>query len=71
MDDLIKLVAEKTGISTEQATIAVETVAGFIKTKLPAGMQGTVDSMLKGGGAGDSGDMLGGIKDKMGGMFGH
>lgn len=71
MEDLIKLVAEKTGISTEQATMAVETVAGFIKTKLPEGMQGTIDSMLKGGIAGDSGDLLGGLKDKMGGMFGH
>lgn len=71
MEDLIKLVAEKTGITTSQATMAVETVAGYIKTKLPAGMQGTVDSMLKGGSAGDSGDMLGGLKDKMGGMFGH
>ena len=32
-------------------------------------MQGTVDSMLKGGDAGDSGDLLGGLKDKMGGLF--
>lgn len=69
MEDLIKLVADKTGISTAQATMAVETVTGYLKTKLPAGMQGTVDSMLKGGGAGDSGDMLGGLKDKMGGLF--
>ena len=53
MEDLIKLVAEKTGISTAQATMAVETVAGFIKTKLP----------------GDAGDLLGGLKDKMGGLF--
>ena len=70
MEDLIKLVADKTGISTAQATMAVETVAGFIKTKLPAGMQGTVDSMLQGGGTGDAGDLLGGLKDKMGGLFG-
>ncbi len=69
MEDLIKLVADKTGISTAQATMAVETVTGYLKTKLPAGMQGTVDSMLKGGGAGDSDDMLGGLKDKMGGLF--
>ena len=66
MEDLIKLVADKTGITTAQATMAVETVAGFIKTKLPAGMQGTVDSMLKGGSDGTSGDLLGGLKDKMG-----
>jgi nucleoid DNA-binding protein len=35
MDDLIKLVAEKTGISPEQAKTAVETVMGFVKEKLP------------------------------------
>lgn len=69
MEDLIKLVAEKTGISTAQATMAVETVAGFIKTKLPVGLQSTVDSMLQGSGSGESGDLLGGLKDKMGGLF--
>mgnify|MGYP003423862597 FL=1 len=69
MEDLIKLVAEKTGISTAQATMAVETVAGFIKTKLPVGLQSTIDSMLQGSGSGDAGDLLGGLKDKMGGLF--
>lgn len=69
MEDLIKLVAEKTGISTAQATMAVETVAGFIKTKLPVGLQSTVDSMLQGSGSGESGALLGGLKDKMGGLF--
>ena len=32
-------------------------------------MQGTVDSILKGGSVGDFEDMLGGLKDKMGGLF--
>ncbi len=69
MEDLIKLIEENTGITNEQATVAVETVTAFLKTKLPAGMQGTVDSMFKGGSDGNSGDLLGGLKDKMGGMF--
>ncbi len=68
MEQLIKLVTEKTGISQEQAKTAVDTVIGFIKDKLPAGMQGQVDSLLSGNSS--LGDMAGGMKDKLGGMFG-
>jgi uncharacterized protein (DUF2267 family) len=50
MDELIKLVAAKTGISQEQAKVAVETVIKFLKEKLPAPIAGQLDSLLKGGG---------------------
>ena len=72
MDELIKQVTEKTGISEAQARTAVETVVGFLKDKLPAPVAGQVDGVLGGaagavgGLAGQAGDMLGGI----GGMFG-
>ena len=33
-------------------------------------MQSTVDSIFNGRSVGDSGDLLGGLKDKMGAMFG-
>ena len=66
MEQLVKLVAEKTGISTEQATTAVNTVMDFIKDKLPAGLQGQMDALLSGS---SFGDMAGGMKDKIGGMF--
>ena len=36
MDELIKLVTQKAGISEAQAQQAVETVMGFLKDKLPA-----------------------------------
>jgi hypothetical protein len=74
MEQLINMVKEKAGISEAQAKQAVETVVNFVKDKLPAGMQGQVDSFLAGkAGSGSSsmGDMAGGLKDKMGGMFGN
>ena len=66
MEQLIKLVSEKTGISTEQAATAVNTVIGFIKDKLPAGMQSQVESLISGGGAGD---FVSGLKEKAGNLF--
>ncbi len=69
MDELIKQVTERTGISESQARTAVETVAGFLKERLPAPIAGQVDTLM--GGAGGA---VGGIADKagdvLGGMFG-
>ena len=36
MDELVKLVVEKTGVSQEIARLAIDTVLGFLKKKLPA-----------------------------------
>ena len=72
MDELIKQVVEKTGISESQARTAVETVVGFLKERLPAPIAGQVDNAVAGsagvvGGITDkAGDVLGGL----GGMFG-
>ena len=72
MDELIKQVVEKTGISEPQARTAVETVVGFLKERLPAPVAGHIDGALggaagaAGGLAGKAGDVLGGL----GGMFG-
>jgi len=49
MDELVKLVAKKTGISNEQAKTAVETVIGFLKQKLPAPIAAQIDGVLAGG----------------------
>ncbi len=65
MEELVKMVSEKTGISEAQAASAVNTVLGFIKDKLPAGMSAQVESYIKGESTGGVGD----IKDKIG-MFG-
>jgi hypothetical protein len=68
MDELIKRVSEKTGISEDQAKSAVATVLGFLKEKLPAPIAGQVDNVIGGGGenAGTASDMAA----KVGGLFG-
>ena len=70
MDELIKKVAERTGMGEDKARTAVDTVVGFLKERLPAPIAGQVDNVLgssaAGGMADRAGDMLGGL----GGMFG-
>ncbi len=65
MDELIKQVAQRTGISEEQARTAVQTVIGFLKERLPAPIAGQLDNAVSG--AGGSG---GSITDQAGGMIG-
>ena len=43
MDELVKLVSEKTGLSEEMAKMAVDTVIGFLKQKLPAPVASQID----------------------------
>jgi len=69
MENLIKMVSEKTGISETQATTAVQTVVSFLKDKMPAGIGTQVESFIKGG-TGSIGGIAGNLKDKVGGMFG-
>jgi hypothetical protein len=58
MDELVKLVTEKAGISQDQAQKAVTTVLGFLKQKLPAPVAGELDKVTAGGGdAGGLGGM--------------
>lgn len=68
MENIIKMITEKTGISEAQAKTAIETVVSFIKDKLPGGISQQVESVVNGGSIGDIAD---GLKDKIGGMFGN
>jgi len=66
MDELVKLVSKKTGISEAQAKQAVETVIGYLKGKLPAPIASQIDGIL-GGGTSPVADMakgLGGLLKK-------
>jgi uncharacterized protein (DUF2267 family) len=63
MDELIKLVAQKAGITTEQAKTAVTTVMGFLKDKLPAPIAGQLEAALSGK-MPDLGQGLGGMLGK-------
>ena len=67
MDELIKLVSQKTGIPQDKAKVAVETVINFLKKKLPAPIAGQLDTILAGGNLPNNltqglGDLLGGKK---------
>jgi len=69
MDELIKKVSEKTGISEDQARTAVTTVLGFLKDKLPAPIGGQIDNLMAGGASGEGGG-IGDIASKVGGLLG-
>ena len=70
MDELVKLVAAKVGISPEQAEKAVTTVLGFLKEKLPEPLAGQLDKLVAGGPAGAGGIDLGAVEGALGGLFG-
>lgn len=53
MDELIKTVSEKAGISPEQAKTAVTSVVEFLKGKLPL-LGDQLQGLISGGGEGGS-----------------
>jgi len=65
MDDLIKLITERTGLPADQARAAAQTTIDFLKQKLPESMRGYVDMALNSGMiddvAGQAGNILGGL----------
>jgi hypothetical protein len=67
MDELVKQVAERTGIGEEQARQAVDTVLGFLKARLPESVAGYVDSAI---GSQQANDSLGGVAGQLGNIFG-
>ncbi len=66
MDELIKLVSAKAGISADQAKVAVSTVLDFLKSKLPAPIASQLDTVLQGISPGNVADAA----KNIGGMFG-
>jgi uncharacterized protein (DUF2267 family) len=64
MDELVKLVVEKTGVSEEQARTAVETVVGFLQDRLPAPIAAQINGVLGEGGS------AGGLTQGVGGLLG-
>jgi hypothetical protein len=60
LEELVKLVSRKIGIPEDQAKLAVETVVGFLKQKLPAPIAGQIDAALSNPG----------ITQGLGGLFG-
>lgn len=68
MEELIKLVTSKVGISESQAKSAVETVVSFLKDKLPGGLGGQLESFIHGSGK-SGGDAAGGLQEQIGGFL--
>ena len=68
MDELIKQVSAKAGISEDQARDAVNTVVGFLKARLPEPIAGQLENVMSGEGGGIGGS-VGDIANKVGGMF--
>jgi len=68
MDELINMVAEKAGLTAEQAKTAVTTVLDFLKQKLPAPLASQIDGLLSGGG--DALKNVTSMAQGLGGMFG-
>ena len=66
MDELVKLVSKKTGLSEKMAKVAVDTIVKFIKDKLPAPIAGQVDQALGGAGSLGADDITKGL----GGLLG-
>jgi hypothetical protein len=60
MDELVKLVVQKTGISEAQARQAVSVILDFLKQRLPAPIASQVDGVLNNPGVGGA----------LGGLFG-
>ncbi len=69
MENIVKLVSEKSGISEAQAKTAVDTVVSVLKDKMPGGVGNQVASFIETGKS-SLGDVGEGLKDKMGGLFG-
>jgi hypothetical protein len=48
MNELVDKVAQKTGLSPDQARGAIDTVLGFLKQRLPASVGECLDPLLSG-----------------------
>jgi len=55
MDEIIKTITEKTGISDEQARQAAQATVEYIKSKIPPMFATQLDRLLEGGGTASGG----------------
>jgi hypothetical protein len=49
IDELVNEVAQKTGLSPDQAKAAVDAALNFLKARLPAPLAGGLESLIAGG----------------------
>ena len=68
MEELAKVIAERTGLPADQALGAAQAAVDFIKSKLPESMAGYVDTALNSGMVDDVANQAGNL---LGGLFGQ
>lgn len=69
MDELVKTVAERTGLPEDKARQAAEAVIGFLEEKLPDPIADKLGDFIEGKGD-DIGDAIGDAADKFKGLLG-
>lgn len=67
MEELVRLVAEKAGISGESAESAVQTVVEFLNERLPGPIAEQIQGALEGG---QGADIASQAMGALGGLFG-
>ena len=67
MDELVKLVTDKVGISEQQAETAVNVVLDYLKDKLPEPIAGQLDGLIAGD---ESSGSIEDVTKGLGGLFG-
>ncbi|HEU4699561.1 MAG TPA: hypothetical protein VFS40_10300 [Gemmatimonadales bacterium] len=70
MNELIDMVAQKTGIGEEKARQAVDTVVGFLKDRLPGPVGAQLDGIISGSPNQVADDLRNKAAGTMGGLFG-
>lgn len=70
IDEIVAAVSEKTGLSEDMSRTAVDLVLNMVKDKLPAPLDGYVDTVAGGGEVDMSSLMGGGGGGLLGGLFG-
>ena len=63
-EELVRMVAQKTGLPEDKARSAAETVIGYLKERLPSPVASQLDSV--GGGTGNLGDTAKALGEKFG-----
>lgn len=74
MDELIKMVSDKTGIGIDKAQDAVNTVMSFLKDKLPGPIGDQIESVIGGtsqAAHAEGSGFMSDVKDKASEIFGR
>jgi hypothetical protein len=67
MDELIKFIEQKTGISPDKARSAANAAVEFLKNRLPEPIASQIDNAIGGGGTEDSSGIASGLQNLVGG----